>query len=170
VLGNVETWVKRHSGKQEDWVYYKTQLRDLFKCETKEAYLKTYEESFQHWDAVFKDYYDDYIGPNVDSFGRWTLEKYNLYCPYSGLTTNHSEGFNFLLKDLNGHKEVDVDIAILSFNQLHIYYFNEIRRGFGGVGNFNLKREFCRLRTTFNVQELRKVESSLVNRLVNLQV
>ncbi len=72
-----------------------------------------------------------------------------------------SEGFNFLFKrkDLNGHKEVDVDIAILSFNQLHIYYFNEIRRGFGGVGNFNLKREFCRLRTTFNVQELRKVES-----------
>ncbi len=42
-------------------------------------------------------------------------------------------------------KEVDIDVAVLSFNQLQIYYYNEIRRGFANKGNYTLKNEFLSL-------------------------
>ena len=108
------------------------------------------------WDPSFKDYYDSYIGATIDSFGRWTLEKYGLYCPYSGLTTNVSEGFNNLFKSLVDYKEVDIDVAVLCFNQLQIYYWNEIRRGFNNKGIFSLKNKHQKLFVVFEDSELRE--------------
>ena len=50
--------------------------------------------------------------------GRWNLEAYGLYNPLSGVTTNQAEGFNSLLKRLQGWKEIPVDSAIYSLFQL----------------------------------------------------
>ena len=125
-------------------------------CHDEEDYLNLYSTCSEEWDPSFKDYYDSYIGSTIDSFGRWILQKFNLYCPYSGLTTNVSEGFNSLFKSLIDYKEIDIDVTVLCFNQLQIYYWNEIQRGFSNKGIYSLKNEFQRLFTDFEDSELRE--------------
>jgi hypothetical protein len=43
-------------------------------------------------------------------------------------------GLNYLYKTLIEHKEVTLDVAVLVFNKLLIYYYNEIMRGFSNEG------------------------------------
>lgn len=53
--------------------------------------------------------------------GRWSLEKLGIYNPISGITTNQSEGFNNLLKQIQEWKEIPVDMAMLSLYHLQAY-------------------------------------------------
>ena len=71
-----------------------------------EAALDLFEESSKDWDANFRIYFQDYILPDIDSFGRWTLEKYNLYNRYTGLTTNVSEGLIIILNVTKCNKDI----------------------------------------------------------------
>ena len=50
--------------------------------------------------------------------GRWVLEKLGIYNPYSGITTNQSEGFNTVLKYLQHWKEAPVDAIVPSLYHL----------------------------------------------------
>ncbi len=43
---------------------------------------------------------------------------------------------NYLYKTLIEHKEVTLDVAVLVFNKLLIYYYNEIMRGFSNEGKY----------------------------------
>ncbi len=61
----------------------------------------------------------------IHSIGRWNLESFEVYSPVSGITTNKSEGFNFLMKQLQGWKELPIDTAVLSMYYLQAYYWNE---------------------------------------------
>ncbi len=63
--------------------------------------------------------------------------EYN-YNPLSGITTNQSEGFNSILKRLQGWKEIPVDSAVLSLYHLQVYYWNEWQReGLAGINFTN---------------------------------
>ena len=68
----------------------------------------------------------------IHSIGRWNLESFEVYSPVSGITTNQSEGFNFLMKQLQGWKELPIDTAVLSMYYLQAYYWNEWQRGLAG--------------------------------------
>ena len=57
---------------------------------------------------------------------------------FNGITTNQSEGFNWLIKDLNNWKEGPIDCILLSFRFLQQYFLSEIRRGRAAIGNFTL--------------------------------
>ena len=57
---------------------------------------------------------------------------------YSGINTNHSEGLNNLLKELNERKQLPIDRVLLSFYQLSIFYLNEIKYGMGNKGEYKL--------------------------------
>ena len=87
------------------------------------------------WDGEFTKYYLKDIHPHVPVHtGRWALEDLHIYNPYSGITNNQSESLNFVLKELQGWKEVKIDNAVLAFYQMQAYYMNEIRRGLAGMG------------------------------------
>ena len=59
------------------------------------------------WSKPFVEYYNNEIHPDVcNSIGRWILEKLHVYNPYSGVTTNQSEGYNTVMKRLQQWKEV----------------------------------------------------------------
>ena len=93
------------------------------------------------WDAAFKAHFDQNIVPELDNLGRWILEPLDLYCPYSGITTNCSEGMNNLMKSLNDYNEIPIDVAVLTFYKLSSYYINEIRRGFCNKGTIFKKKQ-----------------------------
>lgn len=67
--------------------------------------------------------------------GKWVLKPMKVYHPFSGVTTNQSEGFNSTLKRLQRWREVPVDTVVLTLYQLQAYFYNEIQRGL--AGNFS---------------------------------
>jgi hypothetical protein len=67
------------------------------------------------------------------SLGKWVLEPMNVYHPFSGVTTNQSEGFNSTLKRLQRWREVPVDTVLLTIYHLQAYFHNEIQRGMAGI-------------------------------------
>ena len=73
------------------------------------------------------------------------LENANIYNPLSGVTTNQSEGFNTVLKRYQHWKEVPIDSLVLSLYRLQQYYYNEIQRGYCGLGGYLLRIEFSSL-------------------------
>ena len=79
------------------------------------------------------------------SIGRWVLEKYHAYNPYSGITNNQSEGLNRVVKDLQMWKEAPIDSMMLSLFQLQAYYHDEIKRGFSDLGEYQTKKKFWAL-------------------------
>ena len=71
-------------------------------------------------------------------------------CPYdevNGLTTNQSEGFNFLLKDFQNWKEVPIDCLLMSLKLIQGFHEEEYRRGKMGLGNFSLKSMYKQFKT-----------------------
>ena len=98
------------------------------------------------WSKPFVEYYNNEIHPDVcNSIGRWVLEKLHVYNPYSGVTTNQSEGYNTVMKRLQQWKEVPLDLIILSLNMLQVYSFNEIQRGLCQMGEYVLLPKYVGL-------------------------
>ena len=73
------------------------------------------------------------------------MDKLGIYNPFCGITNNQSEGFNTVLKQLQHWKEVPVDAIILSLYHLQSFYFNEIQRGFSGLGTYSLADRYSAL-------------------------
>ena len=85
----------------------------------------------------------DNVNSKMSHFGHWNIQsKFGQFFTENGITTNQSEGFNWLLKDLQDWKEAPIDSVIVAFRMLQTYYLNEIERGKYGVGNYTLLPEF----------------------------
>ena len=70
------------------------------------------------------------------------MEEHDIYNPYSGVTTNISEGFKNIIKWVNSHKKLPVDNMVLSLFYLQNSTYTEVLRGRAGLGNFSLKDEY----------------------------
>ena len=75
---------------------------------------------------------------DVDSLAAYSVAKNcgYLFNEYSGVTTNHAEGLNNLLKLISSRKELPLDKLLTSFYQLSIYYCNEIKSGMSNKGKY----------------------------------
>ena len=92
--------------------------------------------------------------PMFQYIGRWALEDLHIYNPYSGVTNNQSESLNFVLKELQGWKEVKIDNAVLAFYQMQAYYSNEIRRGLAGMGEYHVLSQYSDVVSGMKEKEL----------------
>ena len=79
--------------------------------------------------------------------GKWVLEPLKVYHPFTGVTTNQSEGFNSTLKRLQRWREVPVDSVVLTLYHLQAYFYNEIQRGLAGIV---MRKNFLCIATVFN--------------------
>ena len=66
------------------------------------------------------------------SLGKWVLQALNVYHPFTGVTTNQSEGFNSALKRFQQWREVPLDSIVLTLYHLQAFFYNEIQRGLAG--------------------------------------
>ena len=75
-------------------------VQQLFHSINEEEYQRNLLSRSEMWDSAFKCYYMSEFHPDVcQSIGRWVLEEYKVYNPYSGITNNQSEGFNRFVYD-----------------------------------------------------------------------
>ena len=52
------------------------------------------------WNPQLKHYFEKQIEPKIEKFASPYVPKYTKLDKFSGVTTNQSEGFNWLMKDL----------------------------------------------------------------------
>jgi hypothetical protein len=112
---------------------YLAHCKNLFQTNSEDEYKKLLDEYNKQWDVSFTEHYMKSVHPVVNlSVGKWVLQELGVYNPYSGITSNQSEGLNRVIKDLQSWKEAPADSMILSLHELQAYYFNEVQRGFAG--------------------------------------
>ena len=102
------------------------------------------------------DYFDSQLAPEaVSTCGRWILEPLGVYNGYSGVTTNQSEGFNTLIKQLITRKEkTPSDSLALALYYLQCYFKNEVQRGLAGLGQYVLLEQFQGIAIPMEAMEL----------------
>ena len=140
-------WLRKHGATTSDCTVYIRDLKELLMSPSEEVYRRKYTAISQRWSQPFLEYFNHQIDPEVTfAAGRWILEPLGIYNGYSGVTTNQSEGFNTLLKNLTERKESCIDSLVLSLYYLQCYYNNEIQRGLAGLGKYQLLRTFQSLK------------------------
>lgn len=118
----------------------------LLRSKSADAYSKQLEDFTKQWPEVITDYFMQNINGRIEHYVHWSIHpKFNKYITEHGITTNQSEGFNWLLHDLQEWKEAPVDCVVLSFRLLQSYYLSEIKRGKSGLGTYTLHHEFNEL-------------------------
>lgn len=146
LIHDVRYWLQKHAAPSADIATYIGDVRSLFHSPTEEMYNNKFSATQRTWDAQFEQYYIKEIHSNINSIGRWRLEELGIYNPYSGVTNNQSESMNRVIKDLQGWKEAPLDCIVLALHQLQAYYYNEIQRGFIGIGEYHIAKPYASLR------------------------
>jgi len=74
-------------------------VRKLLLSTSQHDYTEALQQQISQWPDKFKDYYLKSVDEIVKTkLGRWIVEQYGAFDPYSGVTTNQSEGFNTVMK------------------------------------------------------------------------
>jgi hypothetical protein len=70
LFGNIRDWIKKHNGKKLDSKVYCDNCRELFRCETKSAYLTMLKTMQEYWDSSFNQYFLKHIHCEIDLIAR----------------------------------------------------------------------------------------------------
>lgn len=135
-------WLSSHGALSLDIAVYLSDLRSLLHSASEEEYQMSIKKMENKWSAAFFEYFVQNVHPNMSELGRWAIEKYSVYSPYSGVTSNQAESLNKVLKQLQSWKEAPIDSMVLSLHYLQCFYTVELHRGFNKLGNYNLHSMF----------------------------
>ena len=91
-------WLQAHGAPSLDVLVHMSDLRDLFHLSTREEYDDELAKMSNKWSAVFLQYYNANISPDIESIARWAIEPLGVYNPFSSVTNNQAERMNFVLK------------------------------------------------------------------------
>ena len=140
---DIRFWLRKNGAPASDITVYIDDIAQLFHSPSEQVYKQKLVECCKKWDTLFKEYYMKEIDASVpNEVGRWVLEPLSIYNPYSGVTNNQSEGLNRMMKDFQSWKEAPLDTLVLALYQLQVYYANEVRRGFAGLGQYHLAETY----------------------------
>ena len=113
------------------------------------------------WNSKLKQYFEKQKELKIEKFAPLILQN---TCTQSsdkfyGVTTNLSECFNWLMKDLNNWQDRPILCVVLLFRFLQQYYICEIKRGLAGVGNFTVREEYMEHKIA--IDQINQTESAV---------
>ena len=124
-------WLQRHKISRSQMQIYLSHIEQIMMSTSEDEFLENITKLSAVWSDTFLGYFTKYIQKDIQNHaGRWLIEPFNLYNPYSGITNNAAESMNAVIKRLIKWKETPSDMLILCLYKLQIYYWNEILRGF----------------------------------------
>ena len=117
---------------------------DKLYLKKKKGYTNNFGTVIPGWKEPFIQYFENNILPDIESIAKFSILPIcgDYFNEFTGITTNHGEGLNNLYKLLLERTSMPLDIVVLCFFHLSIYYSNEIKLGFANNGNYRLKSEF----------------------------
>ena len=143
LIRDVKRWLSAHGASSAEITVYIDNIRSLLHQPSEDNYKFQFEMFKSQWSAPFTLYYTNNIHSKITSFARWAIERYHVYNPYSGVTSNQAESLNRVLKELQEWKEAPVDCMVLSLYYLQSFYYLEICRGFHGLGDYHLCTQYA---------------------------
>ena len=129
-------WLRAHGAPSLDVSVYMSDLRDLFHLSTREEYDDELAKMSKKWSAVFLQYYNANISPDIESIARWAIKPLGVYNPFR----------NEL--HLLSWREVPIDCIALAIHYLQGYYRIEIACGKQNMGNHHLYSTFSNIAET----------------------
>ena len=136
LIKDIEAWALKNQMVKKLSQQLVSDVYGILRTTTKAE--KILEEKKSSWPPDFKQYFQKQIEERLPNYCLQYVQKYANADDINGITTNQSEGFNWLIKDLNNWKEGPIDCILLSFRFLQQYYMSEIRRGKAAIGNYTL--------------------------------
>jgi len=130
---------------------YINDLYEILRATTERHCQELLNQKKEIWHDDFSRYFTRTVEPKLSYFCIWSIQDYCNVDQNNGITTNQSEGFNFLIKDFQNWKEVPLDCLLMSLKLIQGFYLEEIRRGKAGLGTYSLKRHLSRFAT--NVEQ-----------------
>ena len=155
LLSAARHWLKKHGATTAECNVYTQDIKELLMSPSEDDYREMYAKLSGRWSRAFVEYFDSQLAPEVVSTcGRWILEPLGVYNGYSGVTTNQSDGFNTLIKQLVLRKEKSPDSLAFALYHLQCYFKNEVQRGLAGLGQYLLQEQFQGLAISMEAMEL----------------
>ena len=146
VIANTKAWLYANGASQQEVTVYIEDLRELFSRRSKELYEEALAECKSRWHGFFEEYYMKEIHEVVnDRLGRWALEKWNVYNPYTGVTDKSNEGMEVVIRQLKLTGSSPVHSTILALCLLQRWLYNEVSKSYSGVGPYTVRTEFQNL-------------------------
>ncbi|XP_066919406.1 uncharacterized protein [Clytia hemisphaerica] len=143
VIANTKAWLYANGASQQEVTVYIEDLRQLFSRKSKEIYEEALAECKTRWHGFFEEYYMKEIHEVVnDRLGRWALEKWNVYNPYTGVTDKSNEGMEVVIRQLKISGNTPVHSTVLSLCLLQRWLHSEIWKSYCGVGPYTVRTEF----------------------------
>ena len=94
--------------------FYISEISDLLKSKNEEEFLDVAELKTSACTKAVVEYFEKSIKPTIlTCSGRWLIEPFGIYNPYSGVTNNCIESINAVLKRVLKWKEVDADTLLV---------------------------------------------------------
>ena len=130
LLSSARYWLKKHGATTGECSVYTQDIKQLLMSTSEEEYRKLFSILSGRWSQPFCDYYHSSIEHEVVSTsGRWIIEPYGIFNGYSGVTTNQSEGFNTLMKQITMRKEKSADSLSLALYFLQCFLQERSTKG-----------------------------------------
>ncbi|XP_057313524.1 uncharacterized protein LOC130654889 [Hydractinia symbiolongicarpus] len=149
VIANTKAWLYANGANQQEVTVYIEDLRQLFSRRSKELYEEALAECKTRWHGFFEEYYMKEIHEVVnDRLGRWALEKWNVYNPYTGVTDKSNEGMEIVIRQLKISGNAPVHSTVLALCLLQRWLYGEIYKSYCGVGQYTIRAEFQPLQRT----------------------
>ena len=155
------------NGKQQN-----TEQEEKGWSKTNAECQKVTNDKKSSWEEGFIKYFERHVETKLEYFCLWSINNKCAFDENNGITTNQSEGFNFLLKDFQNRKEVPLDCLMMSLKLIQGFYSEECRRGKAGLGNFSLKPKYVKFRTpteNFESRHLVCHPKDIVNSIKNTE-
>ena len=143
ILRDLKFWLGKHGATLKDLQFYDNQVKQLLRCESQNEFEILVEKLKLPWSEPMTDYFEHNIRKTILMHaGRWILEEYDLYNPYSGVTNNCSESINAKLKRLTEWKEREVDNIVLFLYYMQSNDLADLMKSFCGLGEFKLHKKY----------------------------
>ncbi len=117
---------------------YKTDVFELLRSESYDAYLETLKVLKSKWADKFAIYYDKCLHESILDSYRVVLEEKGLYSELSGMTNNPAESTNASFKKIADLKNASLFQAISGWYFFQVDGLIEILRGMENSGDFTL--------------------------------
>ena len=140
---DVQRWLTDNLPKVERSTYV-NELYEILRTTTERQCADMIKKMEKQWNEEFTRYFKKSVEPKLGYFCAWSIANSCKLDTKNGITTNQSEGFNFLLKDFQSWKEVPLDSLLMSLKLIQGFYLEEIRRGKAQLGTFRLKPKYSR--------------------------
>ena len=123
---DVQRWLSDNLPRVERSAYVNN-LYDILRAKTEEHCRELIEGMKDKWHEDYCKYFARTIEHRLPYFCVWSIQNYCKVDMINGITTNMSEGFNYLIKDFQNWKEVPLDCLLMSLKLIQGFYLEEIR-------------------------------------------